>query len=345
MEILQNIKGLSRRNFLKDFGKAILVVSTGLTLKETLIGCATIGIEKTPTIYPPLKGHKIQPPENGCYFGIGRSIWRGVRDNIDSYEEKLGKRPSIVWLRYGFVSWKYVFEQSEEIARRKVIPFLVIDAPYNFKNIVSGDSDNVIRKFADEAIKFGEKYGGFFITTMWEMNYRGKDPLWWWCNQPDSFLEAWKHIWQIFEDGRANEYATWVIEYHVDFPLEEYYPGDQYVDWIGFSAYNWEVSQQYHGYRDLSELISKPYYYFRYKHKDKPIMLSEFGTPSKNDQPKWIEKAFKTIKSKPGLKAVAYWDETYWHPVSRWVDDIRLSIESLGVLKQVLKDLYWIIAK
>ena len=148
-------------------------------------------------------------------------------------------------------------------------------------------------------------------------------------------------MWEIFEEKGANEYATWAIEYHIDFDLNGYWPGDKYVDWTGFSAYNRKIHEQHYGYRYLNDLISEPYQYFRTKHPDKPMMLEELGTTIGPDQPEWLRNAFTAIKSKPRLKALIYWDNV--NPMLP--DDHVLSTESKQAMKELLKDPYFIGAK
>lgn len=127
---------------------------------------------------------------------------------------------------------------------------------------------------------------------MWELNIERKYDIWPWAGQPRLFKKAWEHLWQVFEDHGANDYVTWLIEYHVDFPLSGYYPNPKTVDYIGLSAYNRKVHEQYYKYRYLDDLIDQPYKYFRTKYPDKPIMQAEFGTTIGKDQPAWIRKAY-----------------------------------------------------
>jgi beta-mannanase len=69
-----------------------------------------------------------------------------------------------------------------------------------------------------------------------------------WHSDPKTFKKAWQHIWEKFEEAGANRYATWVwspdapdigapTNYRLSENPEWYYPGDDYVDWIGWSAY------------------------------------------------------------------------------------------------------------
>jgi len=72
-------------------------------------------------------------------------------------------------------------------------------------------------------------------------------------------------------------------------------------------------------------------------------MIEEFGTTIGKDQPRWLKKALKTIKSKPGIKATLYWDNM--NDLPEILDDHRLSEESMMTLKELLKGSYFIAAK
>ena len=52
-------------------------------------------------------------------------------------------------------------------------------------------------------------------------------------NTPEDFIAAWKHMVDYFKaEGVDN--VIWVWSPHIAYGLfEEYYPGDDYVDWVG----------------------------------------------------------------------------------------------------------------
>ena len=300
--------------------------------------------EEPPVIYPRLNGHKVQPTENGCLIGVRKVAFESISRVIDSYEQQWGKKPAVFAHMERVSIWGYFpMDRCVESAKKGVIPLVYPTIePIALKEIYENRLDHVLKKFADGATKFGEKYGGFFFTPMYEMNIPTKYKVWPWAGQPKDFKKAWRHIWQIFEETGANEYATWVPEYHLDHSLWGYWPGDKYVDWVGLSAYNRKILRHIYGYRHLENIISMSYNYFRHKYKDKPIMLVEFGTTVGKDQPRWLRKAFETIKSKPGLKATIYWDNVCTHHI---IDDHTLSQESMNTLKEIMKDPYFTGAK
>ena len=339
-------KNVSRREFLQKSGMAALALGGGLTFSALTEGCATLTFkEEAPVIYPPLKGHKVQPPQDGCLFGV-RTVYNDVkrrapdipRDTtafIDYFTKELDQEPAIWAIQRDVGVHRGLMYMARKAADKGIIPFVFTGWPP--ERVLEGDFR--LRRMSRNARKLGEQYGGFFITSMWEMNMRGVYNPYPWGGKPSQFKKAWRKIWSIFEDAGANEYATWIIEYHAGFPLQGYYPGDEYVDWIGVSCYNSKVNQEYHGYRQLSHILSpSPYRYFRVKHPNKPFILAEFGSQIGRDQPSWLRKALGTIKSLPGMKAAICWD-VFDHNIGA---DMTLSEESIKVLREVLKDPYFI---
>ncbi len=63
-------------------------------------------------------------------------------------------------------------------------------------------------------------------------------------NKPEDFVAAWRHIHDIFTKVGAGN-VIWVWSPNTarakDIPnLKEFYPGDEYVDWVGISGYMYE---------------------------------------------------------------------------------------------------------
>ena len=332
---------VTRRDFLKKSGQAALAVGGGLMLEALFTSCATTGFTETgPVIYPPLKGHKVQPPKEGCYIGFHRDFWKPF---YESMVEKIGKKPKIMIPSVGMAANSTSFPKwaVKYVASKDAIPFIYRDLSIDI--LLHGFGDLVdnkefrkdITKYAKDIVKFSEP---IFLCTMRELNGD-----WFpWGQKPEMAKKVWQLMWQIFEDNGANEYATWVWEVYspavlqrkVDSP-EEYYPGDKYVDWIGLSAYG--RLKPLSPDLSFSFLEAGTYRDMRNNHPEKPIMQAEFGRTKDKRQPRWIENAYETIKSWRGMKAAIYWDSVNYG----LGDDDSLSEESMKVLKQVLKDPYF----
>lgn len=316
-------KKLTRRQFLKwsaFVGTAITGFSWG--------GCSL------PAINPrPLKGQKVQPPGKGCLYGIGNPTWV----NLNMYEYDLGKRPAVANTMFRIENWKhssYRQKRHAEYVKTGVIPHLQVGVGSPNK-VVKGLLDDEFKRLSDSMYIQGRQYGGFFFTPMWEMNLNKK----WgypWCGEPNGFKDAWRHIWHLFEDQGTNFYATWTPEYYVDFPLKGYYPGDRYVDWIAFSAYNRRRSFDLHGYRYLDTLIDNAYNHFAVK--EKYYMIAEMGTTTGWQQSQWLRKAYSVIMKRPNIKAALYWDNIN----TSIGDDHRLLEDGINTLNEILRDPYFV---
>ena len=58
-------------------------------------------------------------------------------------------------------------------------------------------------------------------------------------NRPEDFVAAWKHVHLIFQKMGATN-VLWVWSPHISMPwFEFYYPGPEFVDWIGVGVLNY----------------------------------------------------------------------------------------------------------
>lgn len=348
---------ISRREFIKKMGSgaAAVAAASGLIggLGTVLPGCAVPGNLFTYTlrekVYPRQQGHKIDPPEDGCYFGIGRVGWgmqnqtevsdllKTISASIDSYEKRLGFKPSIVAYQGGFNSWSRQLKIAEAFSLIGVFSVLQFGIPETI-TFVDGNNEQLLKEFGQSVVRFGEKYGGFFITPMYEMNLPMP-----WCNiggcyDPEGFKSAWKYVWDIFQSTGANDYATWTVEFHEFGPKNNWWPGDQMVDWFGLSAYDRHGVQG--RMKDLSEFVNP----WLGETRDKPMMLQEFGSTRNSirgtGQAQWLQRAMDYIKDR-GIRAALFWDSVNY-PLG---DDHTISDASYERLKQVLRDPYFVRGK
>jgi hypothetical protein len=328
---------------------------------------------------PTSSSNKVLPPQEGCLIGFYRSAFLyqkrfnelaakarnidelsemlrkegldkglepAVIDNITYYEKALGSKPYIFALHERFYL-EFPTKQSIEIIKRGIVPYVHAcvgsyfpNSPsFDLKEMAQGKYDSYIQEFAKGAAEFGREHGGFLFTTMEEMNGG-----WYDWGKNSHFINAWRHAWQIFEDKGANQYATWVWEIstlpanRVNDP-ELYYPGDQYIDWIGLTAYS--VSWRKFSNGAFDELIDITYRKMLKEHPQKPITQSQLARTNSDSQSRWLLDAYTDIKTKfPSLKAAIYMDNTWTK-----TGDHTLSLEGLQTLKEIFKDPYWVLAK
>ncbi len=334
---------MNRREFLKICGAACITAS-----------CATTKDYFGPDeliAYPELKHDKVQPPSSGCLVGFWKhykSIGFKLNYATDSsmpikwFEENIGIRPaSLIMYPHINIFGEFPMADAVDAAKLGVIPYLLaeinpdhtkVNSGKKLTEIIDGVYDRGVNDFAKGAVEFGEKYGGFFITTMREANIPSRYSPHMWAEQPENYKQVWRHLWQVFEHAGANKFATWVPSYYAGFSASPYYPGDEYVDWVGLSCYLGPAHQ--HGFPNLSSLVSGKYNEFKRK---KPLMLSELGI-NKSWHGMSLKKSYQAIESLVNVRAAFYWS-VFDFNIN---ESHELAEEGIGIMKNALKNPYFI---
>lgn len=130
----------------------------------------------------------------------------------------------------------------------------------------------------------------------------------------DLFIECWRYIYNKFkEHGVDNLIFVWNPN-EKSFPnfaynhYLNYYPGNEYVDVVGLTAYN--TGNYYKGetWRSFSEAYDH-FYYDYVKHFTHPMMITEFsGASLGGDKAKWFEDMFNKISNYDRIKVAVLWN-------------------------------------
>jgi len=170
------------------------------------------------------------------------------------------------------------------------------------KAIAEGKFDAYIDKWATDAKNFGAP---FFLRLGHEMNDPYRYPWGPQNNKPEDFVAAWIHVRERFHKMGA-ENAVWVWSPHPAYSYLEFYPGAEYVDWVGTTTINYGTVATWSQWWSFDDTFGKFYENIsRYK---KPIMLTEFGSLSVGgDRAQWFQSAFDAFPVKyPDVKAVVF---------------------------------------
>ncbi len=213
---------------------------------------------------------KLQPPAQGIYFAAFPDFG-GPEDQVTAQRisdfETLAQKP-ITWAYfsdnwYNDIHFPTAAVQTIHQAGR--VPFIrmmarttldegIADPNYSMQNIIDGNFDtDLLQWFQDAAntgfpllVEFGTEVNGEWFP--WNGLHNGGatttnygDP-----NLPDGperFRDAYRHIIDLSRQAGANN-ITWF--FHIDAAgqpaeawndFENYYPGDNYIDWVGVSVY------------------------------------------------------------------------------------------------------------
>lgn len=205
--------------------------------------------------------------------------------------------------------------------------------------IINGQYDVQIKEWAVGLKNIGEPV---FVSPLNEMN-SDWDPwcAWFFGKDTDLYIEAWRHIVDIFREAQADNVLFVWNPHDGSFPdfqwnnAHLYYPGDDYVDWIGLTGYNNGTTHPGDEWREFDEIYKPLYADYEKRYPDKPFIIAEFACNEKGGvKAKWIEKAMASIANNnyPNIK-IAIW---YDNQVNAWHYELDSSEEAFAAFQKGL---------
>jgi beta-mannanase len=225
----------------------------------------------------------------------------------------------------GFASWY----------REGIIPNVTWQPKFNntLAVINAGTYDAYIKKSADEVKAFGhpifmrpfDEFNGDWMP--WDLYYSGADSA-----ADTAFIEAWQRVVNIFrQEGATNVKWVWSFNNFSDPAGPAWnnpaaaYPGDNYVDWIGVTAFNRGSSTNGLPWQSYDIIFNKAYQSAIASSPNKPVMLVEFSSNEYGDggamKAAWISQMMtesETSNPYPNLRAVVWFESSPHNPQYVW---------------------------
>lgn len=297
------------------------------------------------------------PPAGQLYHGVfpgGSNTWEEdiTPDQVTAYERSAGKKAAWVYFSdnwFNPADRKFPAATANWIRQRGSTPYVRLmtrtaqkkggvagaDPVFTLQRIIDGQFDADLRAWATAAKNFGSPLIAEWGTEFngdW-FNWNGKwsggattnkvgDPTK--PDGPERFVAAYRHIVQVMRAAGAGN-VTWVWHANAtDWPaeswnrMENYYPGNDVVDWVGLSLYGSQRPTQARtalfradmdaAYRRLSALAPS-----------KPVVVSEFGATATSaglSGAKYAAGALNDLLSHRWSRVIgfAWWNE-------RWQND------------------------
>lgn len=235
---------------------------------------------------------------------------------------------------------------------------------FSLTSILAGKWDGYIDQWADGAREFGQPLMVSFANEMngtwfpWSGSFYGaekplpkNDP-----REPDhfagpeTFKKAYRHIVDRVR-ARGAQNILWV--FHVmnySYPQDvwnlaaQYYPGADYVDWLGVSVYGKQYAEE--TWTPFFPVFDWPFQELTRIDPVKPIMVAEWGVgeyPDAGNKAAFIAEAFATMKMQPRLKAAVFWHER-WQNEDDTYSNLRVnsSPEALKAYREGVADPFWV---
>ncbi|MFL6288396.1 MAG: glycoside hydrolase family 26 protein [Actinomycetes bacterium] len=174
------------------------------------------------------------------------------------------------------------------------------DQDFALHRIITGKYDHYIDSFARDVKKTGMP---LVIRLDHEMNGNwypwSEDQSY---NSPGEYVEMWRHVVDRFRAVGADKYVIWLwaptrVDNISHQTIAQYYPGDDYVDWVGMSGYQRSATSQ----ATFDITFGKTLNLLRAL-TAKPIYLAEIGaTESGGLKAQWIESLFDNLPQNPDI--------------------------------------------
>ena len=213
-----------------------LVMLLAIVLAAAAVtGASARFIRSFPPSNPPA-AHAFLPPEPAAYLGVFETGAPPGYAAIADFTQAAGRQPNLVGYYSG---WAGTFDTSfaEMLYKHKIIPFVQVDpTDASVAAIAAGTYDAWLRTYADSIADFGHAVVigfGHEMNAPWYTWGYGHVP-------PSTFVAAWRHIVTVFRSEGADN-VTWLWTLQADEPgtgpVASWWPGAQYVTWIGIDGY------------------------------------------------------------------------------------------------------------
>lgn len=233
----------------------------------------------------------------------------------------LGSVPMITW-----EPWLNDFNPKQ-------FPFVDKERNINeggLKAIAEGKFDAYIDEWARQAKKFRQP---FFLRYGHEMNDPYRYPWGPQNNAPEDYVNAWQYLVDRFDSLGAKN-AIWVWSPHPAYDYNDYYPGRDYVDWMGITALNYGTVAPWSQWWMFDEIVGKIYNDF--SEQELPMMVTEFGSLDVGgDRAAWFYNALDSLPvNYPLIHSMVFFhaanDNTTTYKTLDWtIDDDQEVIEAI----------------
>jgi hypothetical protein len=243
---------------------------------------------------------------------------------VHSLQADLGKHVDLVYRFHDLDDSLMTADERASANAGRLLHFTIQNRIYGstqlvtYRQTASGRYDAGLRRQGAAIAAYGKPV---YVTFEHEPDQSVKKVM----GSPSDFIAAWRHVRQVYRAaGATNAVWVWVV---MGYPplipyAAEFWPGNSYVDWISWEAYNVSGCQSGPAdpakFQPFGELVL-PFYNWlmangssRGIDASKPMMISEAASTIYPSQPsltaRWYSGMAAVFANHPRIKAVAVWD-------------------------------------
>ena len=302
-------------------------------------------------------------PEAGFFYhGVYPGGRTGEEDDIlprdlAAYSRAVGR--NVAWVYFSnnwYASRAFPLATAQWIRDEGAIPYIRLmlrssietgkaEPLFTLEAIIQGKFDSDLRAWARTAaafktplmVEYGTEVNGSWFP--WNAEWNKKEA------GADLFQKAYQHIIDLMRQEGANN-ILW--GFHVDAyddpntpwnRLELYYPGDDYIDFLGISAYGVQ-SPQDSSWASFTEAMDNVIPRLKTLAPQKPVFVVEFGSSlhPRLRASDWADEALSQMLAGrwPSVRGFSWWNETWQNDTNR-AHDSDFRVQSVPGLAEVFR--------
>lgn len=173
---------------------------------------------------PPLAPYE---PERGCYVGAYVELDHNVEGDISAFEKMVGRKHASYFKYVGY-GQPFPYKWVKDLHAREAIPHIAWEPNEGLGPV---KDDDYLRGWAQAAAR---TEGPIFLRYASEMNGNWMA----YSGDPDLYIEKWRLVYRIMHEAAPNVVMIWCPYALPRATIPVYYPGDDYVDWVGVNIYS-----------------------------------------------------------------------------------------------------------
>jgi hypothetical protein len=247
--------------------KSRMVMLMSLAIAALSVVLAAQRLDFAIRLAPPSAVHAHLPQRPHSYLGVFAAGKPSGYPAVDAFADVVGESPNLAGY---FSGWAEPFDTGFATSLRNhgaAVLVQINPTDASMAAIANGTYDEYLRAYADSVKAFG---GPVVIGFGPEMNATWS-PWGYGHVSPSLFVQAWQHLVTVFRQVGADN-VTWLWTVQADQagtgPITDWWPGANYVTWVGIDGFYSQPNQTFGGIFGLT--ITQVHQF-----TSRPILLAE----------------------------------------------------------------------
>lgn len=205
-------------------------------------------------------------PVHGCYIGAYIEMDPVAKDDIPTFETLTSKKHAS-YFRYVGYGQPFPFQWANSLKAAGATPHIAWEPNDGLEAV---RDDTYLQGWAQACAHFGEPIFLRFASEMngdWEA-YSG---------DPDLYIEKWRLVYNALHSVAPNVVMIWCPFATPKSTIPLYYPGDDYVDWVGVNIYSVVFHQGDVNKRAVTNAVQHLEFIYNLYAERKPIAVCEYA--------------------------------------------------------------------